>query len=80
MNHQDAYTGVENLESMREAKRYNRFLVDLVLANRRGSGPVLDFGAAPVLSRCYCVSGILKYAAWNLIDTCRQYWDPTACR
>jgi len=40
-----AYTGVENLESMREAERYNRFLVDLVLRYQVGSGPALDFGA-----------------------------------
>lgn len=40
-----AYTGVENLEAMREAERYNRFLVDLVMDHRSGSGPALDFGA-----------------------------------
>ncbi|MGB5622469.1 MAG: class I SAM-dependent methyltransferase [Gammaproteobacteria bacterium] len=39
------YTGVENLEAMREAERYNRFLVDLVTRHREGSGPALDFGA-----------------------------------
>lgn len=41
----DAYTGVENLEAMREAERYNRFLVDLVLSHRVGTSPALDFGA-----------------------------------
>lgn len=40
-----AYTGVENLEAMREAERYNRFLVDLVMRHRQGAGPALDFGA-----------------------------------
>jgi SAM-dependent methyltransferase len=40
-----AYTGVENLEAMREAERYNRFLVDLVMRHRSGTGPALDFGA-----------------------------------
>lgn len=40
-----AYTGVENLEAMREARRYNRFLVDLVLDHRADQGPTLDFGA-----------------------------------
>lgn len=39
------YTGVDNLEVMLEAKRYNAFLADLVLSHRSGTGPVLDFGA-----------------------------------
>lgn len=39
------YTGVDNLEVMLEAKRYNRFLTDQVLANRAGESPILDFGA-----------------------------------
>jgi SAM-dependent methyltransferase len=39
------YTGVDNLEVMLEAKRYNRFLTDQVLAHRVGQGPTLDFGA-----------------------------------
>lgn len=41
----DPYTGVENLEAMGEAERYNRFLVDLILRHRSGIGPALDFGA-----------------------------------
>ena len=41
------YTGCENLEAMTEAVNYNRFLVDLVLAQRNGkkNARVLDFGA-----------------------------------
>jgi SAM-dependent methyltransferase len=39
------YIGVDNLEVMLEAKRYNRFLTDQVLEHRVGEGPVLDFGA-----------------------------------
>jgi SAM-dependent methyltransferase len=39
------YTGADNLKVMLEAKRYNRFLTDQVLAYRVGRGPVLDFGA-----------------------------------
>lgn len=39
------YTGIEILEVMLEAKRYNRFLTDQVLKNRIKTGPVLDFGA-----------------------------------
>ena len=41
-----AYTGCENLEAMTEAVNYNRFLVDLVLAQvPGGDARVLDFGA-----------------------------------
>lgn len=39
------YTGVDNLEVMLEAKRYNRFLTEQVLKHRVGSTAVLDFGA-----------------------------------
>ena len=39
------YTGVDNLEIMLEAKRYNIFLADLVVAHHSGTGAVLDFGA-----------------------------------
>lgn len=39
------YTGVDNLEVMLEAKRYNAFLADLVVAHRSGTSAVLDFGA-----------------------------------
>lgn len=39
------YTGSDNLEVMLEAENYNKFLTDQVLANRAGSGALLDFGA-----------------------------------
>ena len=39
------YSGVDNLEVMLEAKRYNRFLTDQVLDNKIGESPILDFGA-----------------------------------
>ena len=39
-----AYTGVDNLEVMREAANYNRYLLDLI-ARHAGVGRVLDFGA-----------------------------------
>lgn len=39
------YTGVENLEVMREAVRYNAWLVDLVRSHAPAGGRVLDFGA-----------------------------------
>lgn len=40
-----AYAGVENLEVLREARRYNAFLVREVLAAAGGPGPMVDFGA-----------------------------------
>jgi len=39
------YSGRDNLEVMRDARNYNRFLVDLVLAHAGGSEYVIDFGA-----------------------------------
>jgi SAM-dependent methyltransferase len=51
------YTGVDNLEVMREAKKYNRFLIDLILDNAPVHARSLDFGAgagtfaAPVAKR-----------------------------
>lgn len=39
------YTGSSNLEAMVEAKRYNAFLVDLVVDGMRGREELLDFGA-----------------------------------
>lgn len=44
-NYDFKYTGVDNLEVMLEAKRYNAFLADLVVVHRSGTGAVLDFGA-----------------------------------
>lgn len=38
------YSGVENLEAMKEAQNYNRFLLDLVRRNLVGND-ILDFGA-----------------------------------
>jgi SAM-dependent methyltransferase len=39
------YTGIENLEVMEEAVRYNRFLLGLILPLAQGAKRVLDFGA-----------------------------------
>jgi SAM-dependent methyltransferase len=39
------YTGIDNLEVMREAVNYNRFLVDLVLARTEPGQRIVDFGA-----------------------------------
>ncbi|HET7923759.1 MAG TPA: class I SAM-dependent methyltransferase [Rhodanobacteraceae bacterium] len=39
------YTGVENLEVMREAENYNRYLQSLVERHAAGATRVIDFGA-----------------------------------
>jgi len=39
------YSGAENLEVMKEAKNYNRFLVDMVARHARPGDRVVDFGA-----------------------------------
>ena len=42
---QERYTGITNLEVMREAINYNRFLLDLVLKHARREDQIADFGA-----------------------------------
>lgn len=39
------YTGVDNLEVMRLARNYNRYLCDLVCQHDPEEGPAIDFGA-----------------------------------
>jgi len=41
----DCYHGIDNLEVLADAVRYNRFLVDAVVAESRGCGVAVDFGA-----------------------------------
>lgn len=41
----DSYTGVDNLEVMREAKNYNRFLLNTIRRHAPRNARVLDFGA-----------------------------------
>lgn len=44
MQAREAYTGVDNLEVMQEARNYNRYLLDLVRSHA-GTGRIVDFGA-----------------------------------
>lgn len=44
-NEPNPYTGVENLEVMREAENYNRYLLELVTRYAAGAKRVIDFGA-----------------------------------
>jgi SAM-dependent methyltransferase len=39
------YSGLDNLEVMREAKNYNKFLLDLILLASKKTSSVVDFGA-----------------------------------
>jgi len=39
------YTGVDNLEVMKEAVNYNRYLLDLISKHAHGAKRILDFGA-----------------------------------
>jgi SAM-dependent methyltransferase len=41
----DAYSGIDNLEVLEEAVRYNRFLLGLILDSRADAPRALDFGA-----------------------------------
>lgn len=39
------YSGRDNLEVMREARNYNRFLLELILSSASHDAPIVDFGA-----------------------------------
>lgn len=41
----ESYSGIDNLEVLADAVRYNRFLVDSVIAAGRGCHSAVDFGA-----------------------------------
>ena len=50
------YTGVENLEVMREAENYNRYLQALVERHAAGAARVIDFGAGSGTFAIPCVA------------------------
>ena len=56
------YTGTENLEVMREAKNYNRYLLKLVSSHADRNERIVDFGAGtgtfalPMMAAGYNVS------------------------
>jgi SAM-dependent methyltransferase len=41
----DPYSGLDNLEVMRQARRYNRFLIETIAAAGAGARRAVDFGA-----------------------------------
>lgn len=41
----EPYTGIDNLEVMREAENYNRYLLDLIVRHSGGARRAIDFGA-----------------------------------
>ncbi len=66
---QDEYTGVENLEVMREALRYNAFLADLVRNALPASGTIVDFGAGTgTLSAPWLRAGVPRSASSSTTD------------
>jgi len=57
------YTGVENLEVMREAENYNRYLFGLVTHYAAGSTRMIDFGAGSGTFALPCVAAGLDVTA-----------------
>ena len=43
--HEDAYTGIDNLEVMADAKNYNAYLVNLITHGQENVEELVDFGA-----------------------------------
>lgn len=60
----EAYSGVENLEVMAEARRYNEYLLSLVVERSNGVRHLVDFGAGagtfarPLQERGYRVTAV----------------------
>jgi SAM-dependent methyltransferase len=57
------YTGVDNLEVMREAENYNRYLLDLVLRHAGAATRIMDFGAGTGTFTLPCVAAGLDVTA-----------------
>src|SRR5688572_26244521 len=64
MEHNEAYSGVDNLEIMQEAQNYNRYLLNLVRRHAPDGARTLDFGAGngqfaiPVAALGYAVMAV----------------------
>lgn len=58
-----AYTGIDNLEVMREAENYNRYLQSLVERHASGAGRVIDFGAGSGTFAIPCLASGLDVTA-----------------
>jgi len=57
--HDRHYEGIDHLEVMTEARRYNHFLSNMVVAEAGGRGPVVDFGAGTgLLAEMVAATGI----------------------
>ncbi len=57
------YTGVENLEVMREAENYNRYLLSLVTQHAASAKRVVDFGAGSGTFAIHCAAAGLDITA-----------------
>jgi SAM-dependent methyltransferase len=57
------YTGVENLEVMREAENYNRYLLELVTQHAASAKRVIDFGAGSGTFAVPCTAAGLDVTA-----------------
>jgi SAM-dependent methyltransferase len=58
-----AYTGIDNLEVMREAQNYNRYLQSLVEHHAGGASRVVDFGAGSGTFAIPCMAAGLDVTA-----------------
>jgi SAM-dependent methyltransferase len=65
------YTGVENLEVMREAENYNRYLLELVAHYAAGVTRVIDFGAGSGTFAVPCAAAGLDVMAVEPDDQLR---------
>jgi SAM-dependent methyltransferase len=58
-----SYSGVENLEVMREARNYNRYLLALVRRHAENGAATIDFGAGAGTFAIPCAAAGLKITA-----------------
>jgi SAM-dependent methyltransferase len=74
------YTGVENLEVMREAENYNRHLLELVARHAAGVTRVIDFGAGSGTFAVPCAAAGLDVTAIEPDDRLRALLDGQGIR
>jgi SAM-dependent methyltransferase len=74
------YTGVENLEVMREAENYNRYLLELVARHAAGATRAIDFGAGSGTFAVPCSAAGLEVAAVEPDEQLRAVLDAQGIR
>jgi len=74
------YTGVDNLEVMREAENYNRYLLGLIARHSAGATRVIDFGAGSGTFALPCAAAGFDVTAVEPDETLRAVLSAAGIR